>query len=244
VKRYAFRGDSACDNGELLAWLDDEQRPGGPTGHIDYAISARMVEPLVAAARAVRETDWSALRTEADGTRRQWAELDYVPALPSEKKQARPRRYIGLRLLKPQGELFDDGHDRKHFAVVTNRTERGPQVIEWHREKAGTVEHAHDELKNALAAARLPSQKFGANAAWFAIQALSFNVLSAMRAAAPDPELSNARIKRLRYRLLLVGARLTRFSRKITLRFAAPRAWVTMILRLLAAFPCRVQPTG
>ena len=244
VKRYAFRGDSACDHGELLAWLDDEQRDGGPQGPIDYAISARMVEPLVAAARAVRETDWHSLGTEADGTRRQWAELDYVPALPSEKKQARPRRSIGLRLLKPQGELFDDGHDRKHFAIVTNRTERGPRVIEWHREKAGTVEHAHDELKNALAAGRLPSQKFGANAAWFAIQALSFNVLSALRAAAPDPELSNAQIKRLRYRLLLVGARLTRFSRKITLRFAAPRAWVTMIRRLLAAFPCRVQPTG
>ncbi|MEK7753191.1 MAG: IS1380 family transposase [Acidobacteriota bacterium] len=244
VKRYGFRGDSACDNGALLAWLDEEQREGGPAGRIDYAISARMVEALVTAAHAVDESAWHSLATEADGTCRQWAELDYVPALASEKKQARPRRYLGLRLLKPQGELFNDGHDRKHFAIVTNRTERGSQVIEWHREKAGTVEHAHDELKNALAAGHLPSQKFGANAAWFAIQALAFNVLSALRAAAPDPELSSARIKRLRYRLLLVGARLTRFSRTITLRFAAPRAWVTMMRRLLAAFPCRVQPTG
>lgn len=244
VKGYGFRGDSACDNGALLAWLDDEQREDGPQGRIDYAISARMVEPLVAAARAVRDADWRLLAEEGDGTLRQWAELDYVPALPSEKKQAQPRRYIGLRLLKPQGELFDDGHDRKHFAVVTNRREGGARVIEWHREKAGTVEHVHDELKNALAAGRLPSQKFGANAAWFAIQALAFNVLSALRAASPDPELSSARIKRLRYRLLLVGARLTRFSRTITLRFAASRSWVAMIRRLLAAFPCRVQPTG
>ena len=244
VKRYGFRGDSACDNGGLLRWLDDEEREGGPGGRIDYAISARMVEDLAKAARAVGEAQWHTLAKEKDGTLRQCAELDYVPALPSEKKQARPRRYIGLRLLKPQGELFDDGHDRKHFAIVTNRTERGAQVIEWHREKAGTVEHVHDELKNALAAARMPSQKFGANAAWFALQALAFNVLSALRAAAPDPELNVARIKRLRYHLLMVGARLARLSRKITLRFAAPRAWITMIRRLLAAFPCRVQPTG
>jgi hypothetical protein len=244
VKRYAFRGDSACDHGALLRWLDDEQRAGGPAGRMDYAISARMVEELLKAARAVAEPQWQLLAKEPDGTLRQWAELDYVPALPTEQKQARPRRYIGLRLLKPQGELFDDGHDRKHFALVTNRTERGPQVIEWHREKAGTVEHVHDELKNALAAARMPSQKFGANAAWFAIQALAFNVLSALRAATPDPQLQSARIKRLRYHLLVVGARLARFSRKITLRFAAPRTWITMIRRLLAAFPCRVQPTG
>jgi hypothetical protein len=31
------------------------------------------------------------------------------------------------------------------LAIVTHCTERGPQVIEWHREKAGTVEHVHDE---------------------------------------------------------------------------------------------------
>jgi hypothetical protein len=244
IRRYAFRGDSACDHGALLGWLDDAQREGGPGGRIDYAISARMGNELVEAARAVGEGQWHTLAREQDGTLRQWAELDYVPALPSETKQARPRRYLGLRLLKPQGTLFDDGHDRKHFAIVTNRTESGPQVITWHREKAGTVEHVHDELKNALAASRLPSQKFGANAAWFAIQALAFNVLSALRAATPDPELQVARIKRLRYHLLLVGARLARFSRKITLRFAAPRAWIAKIRRLLDAFPCRVQPTG
>ena len=127
---------------------------------------------------------------------------------------------------------------------MTNRTERGDRVIEWHREKAGTVEHTHDEMKNALAAGRLPSQKFGANAAWFAINALAYNVLAALRAAAPEPELRIARVKTLRYQFLLVGVRLTRFSRKITLRFAAPRAWVDRMRRLLEAFPCRIQPTG
>jgi hypothetical protein len=53
-----------------------------------------------------------------------------------------------------------------------------------------------------------------------------------------------ARIKTLRFEFLTAGARLTRFSRKITLRFAASREWVARIIRLLAAFPCRVQPTG
>ena len=244
VTTFGFRADSACDEGRLLKWLDDEQRDGGPHVRIAYAVSARMCQELVDAALAVRESDWRTFGKDTDGTLRQTAELDYVPALPTESKDARPRRYIGLRFLKPQGELFNDGHDRKHFAVVTNRTERGGHVIEWHREKAGTIEHVHDEMKNALAAAALPSQKFGANAAWFALNAVVFNVMAAIRAAAPDPELRVARVKRLRYCLLLAGARLTRFSRKITLRFAATREWIAMIRRLLAAFPCRVQPTG
>ena len=68
--------------------------------------------------------------------------------------------------------------------------------------------------------------------------------MAGLRAAAAEPEDRVARVKSLRFNLLLVSARLTRFSRKITLRFAGTRAWVDRLLRLLEAFPCRVQPTG
>jgi hypothetical protein len=244
TRGLAFRGDSACDNQELLAWLDDADRADGPKGAIHYAVSARMEPELAASARRVPEKAWTTFGTDADGTLKQWAQLDYVPGLASERKDAWPRRYVGLRFLKPQGELFDDGHDRKHFAVVTNRTEDGAKVVEWHREKAGTVEHVHDELKNELAAGRMPSQKFGANAAWFALNAIAYNVAAALRAAEPEPEARVARVRTVRYHLLLLGARLSRFSRKITLRFAASKERIARVLRVLEAFPCRIQPTG
>ena len=51
--------------------------------------------------------------------------------------------------------MFHDGSDRHHHAVVTNRTERGDHVVNWHREKAGTIEQVHDQLKNGLAAGRM-----------------------------------------------------------------------------------------
>jgi hypothetical protein len=244
VRLPAFRGAGACDNRELLDWLDDEDRADGPEGVIRYAVSARMEPELAASVRRVPERAWTPFGKEADGTLRQWADLDHVPGLAGERKDARPRRYIGLRFLKPQGELFDDGHDRKHFAVVTNRTEDGAKVLEWHREKAGTVERVHDEMKNELAAARMPGRKSGANAAWYALNAIAYNVAAALRAAEPEPEARVARVRIVRYHLLLPGARLSRFSRKVTLRFAASRERIARVLHVLAAFPCRVQPTG
>jgi hypothetical protein len=58
----------------------------------------------------------------------------------------------------------------RHFAVVTNRSDpeggNGLDLIRWHCQKAGTIEHTHGVLINELAGAALPSQKFGANAAW------------------------------------------------------------------------------
>lgn len=127
--------------------------------------------------------------------------------------------------------------------MITNREEAAEKVVEWHRGKAGTVEHVHDETKNELAPARLPSQTFGANAAWFALNAIAYNMIAAIRAADPDPEGRTRRVRSVRFQVLTVGARFARLSRKIVLRFAAPKEWVKRILKLLEAFPCRVQPT-
>jgi hypothetical protein len=91
------------------------------------------------------------------------------------------RRYLALRVRPRQGELFADGSTVKHFAIVTNREGDGLTLIRWHREKAGTVEHTHHVLKNELAAAALPSGKFGPNAAWFRLNVLTDNLLSALK---------------------------------------------------------------
>ena len=54
--------------------------------------------------------------------------------------------------------------DRHFHAVITNQQELdGGRLLEWHREKAGTVEHTHDEVKNELGGGHVPSQRFGVN---------------------------------------------------------------------------------
>ena len=55
VKEFYYRGDAACHESNLLNWLRDEKRPGGPPGKIGFAISARMSEALHAAIEAVSE---------------------------------------------------------------------------------------------------------------------------------------------------------------------------------------------
>jgi hypothetical protein len=44
-----------------------------------------------------------------------------------------------------------------------------------------------------------PSGKFGANAAWLRLQVLTLNLLELLKAAGLDPELRQARPKRLRF---------------------------------------------
>jgi hypothetical protein len=245
VTEYSFRGDSACHESALLSWLRDAERDGGPKGFIGFAVSARMSEDLGKALKTVAETQWTTFGKDADGTVRQWAEVDFVPGEKVEKKDIEPLRYVGLRLLKPQGELFADGHDKHYHAVITNRWDAdGGELLTWHRQKAGTVEHVHDEIKNGLGGGQLPSGKFGANAAWFRIACIAHNILVAVKRAWPDETLHHAKAKRVRFVLINVAGRFSRDRRKITLRLSATAAWIKWFIRLFARFPLATQPTG
>jgi len=199
---------------------------------------------LLQAVTRVPETAWQTYATEADGTLRQWAEVDFVPGQKTERKDRQPLRYVGLRLLKAQGSLFADGSDRKHYAVLTNLEWAGDRLLRWHREKAGTIEHAHDELKNALGGGRLPSQKLAVNAAWFTVALLAYNVASAIKGLCFDPEERAARFKRYRLLGVHLAGRMSRTGCKLRLRLRASVEAIARLQRVWEVFDLPTQATA
>jgi hypothetical protein len=243
LARY-FRGDSACHENELLGWLKHPDRAQEPGGRIGFAVSARMSGGLAQALAKVREADWQTFATEPDGTLRQWAVVDFVPGEAGEKKDRAPLRYVGLRLLKPQGVLFNDGTDRHHHAVVTNLDWDGAKLLNWHREKAGTVEHVHDEVKNALAGGHLPSGHFAVNAAWFKLALLSYNIASAIKGLCFSPQERTARFKKYRLLLVHLAGRMSRFQSKLRLRLRASNEAIARVQKVWSVFALPTQATA
>ncbi len=241
VKRRYFRGDSACHERELLQWLRAPERAKEPGGPIGFCVSARMSQDLQKAVLRVPEKQWQVLGQEPDGTQRQWAELDFVPGERGEKKQRQPLRYVGLRLLKPQGALFADGSDRHHHAVVSNLAWAGDRLLNWHREKAGTVEHVHDEIKNGLAGGHVPSQLFGANAAWFKLTLMLYNLGSAIKGLCLDAEERLARWKKLRLLIIHLSGRLNRNACVLRLRFCASKEAIARVQKVWEVFDLPTQ---
>jgi hypothetical protein len=152
------------------------------------------------------------------------------------KDRPAPPRSLTIRISQRQGRRFADGGAVKHVAIVTNLPDpeggSGRDLIRGQRGKAwppgwGTgpqprsggqaVEHAHHVLTNELAAEALPSQKFGANAAWFRLNVLLHNLPSAFKRVALPPELHAARPKRLRFVLNGLG-KVVRHARETVLR--------------------------
>ncbi len=221
VKTYYFRGDSACHENDLLNWLRDEQRKEGPQGCIGFAISARMTEALHEAILAVPEREWKAYGEPHPNETRECAEVPFVPAEKSEHKDTKPLRYVAIRITKKQGELFEDGLKVRHFAILSNIWDwSAERLMQWHREKAGTIEAVHDVVKNELAAGVLPCKYFGANAAWLRLAVITHNLLTAMKRLALPAELLTARPKRLRFLIFNTAGRVVHHARNLVLRLA------------------------
>jgi len=216
VERY-FRGDSACHEQNLMEWLRDEQRVGGPQGRIGFAVSARMNPALQAEIMATPESQWQPY-SENSVVVKECCELDYVPEDPGHPYRE-PLRYLAIRIRKKQQALFADGSTVKHFAVVSNIWDWTPKrLLQWHREKAGSIEALHDVIKNELAGGVMPCGRFGANAAWLRLAVLTHNVLTALKRLALPPELLAARPKRLRFLIFNTPGKLVHHARRTLLR--------------------------
>ena len=92
----------------------------------------------------------------------------------------------------------------------------------------------------------MPSQKFGADAAWFKLALLAYNLASAITglACAEDELLRDAELKRLRFHLIHIAGRLSRSQCKMRLRFLASPETVQRILKVWETFPLPTQATA
>lgn len=219
VQEFYFRGDSGCWEKELLHWLRDEQRADGPRGPITFGISVRMTPNLKKHILRLPENLWKPYRKDAEGDSDCADVLNYWPQEEDRPEGAGPLRYVAIRFRKRQGELFADGSEAKYFAVATNQWEWDRvRLLEWQREKAGTVEALHDVLKNELAGGVMPCGRFGANAAWLRLTVMTHNVLTALKRLALPESWLRARPKRLRFQIFCSPGKLVAHARQIWLR--------------------------
>jgi Transposase DDE domain group 1 len=222
VRLVRFRSDSAAYVHELLDWCRREI-PGRP--RIEFAISAEMSERLKAAIEALVEEDWNPLRKVTDQGwavgRKEWAEVEFVPTQSSRKRDLKPDRYLAIRIRPAQGELFPEGQAYHYFAVATNMWSwEGEKLLRWQRERCGTVEKVHDVLKNDLAGGVFPSKRFFANATWWRLNLLAYNVLAVMKRKALPVAWWPVRLKALRFHLLCIAGRVIEHGRRVYLKIA------------------------
>ena len=109
----------------------------------------------------------------------------------------------------------------KLFGVVTNRKDIGDQVIWRPRERCGKSEERHSVMKSDLTGGRRPSGLFGANAAWWALMILAFNVNAAIKRLVLGRDWLTKQMKAPRFRLIGLLGRVVSDAGQLIIRLGA-----------------------
>jgi hypothetical protein len=244
VKKIYLRSDTAGYQEELLLYCGEGKDPR--FGVIEFAIGADVTEAFREAVRATAESEWKPLIRWIDGkpqqTDQEWAEIAYVPNWAGYSRKQADYRFLAIREPLRQLPLGDEGELpfptqafgrkglHKLFALVTNRGLPGDQVIWWLRERCGKSEEVHSAMKSDLAGGQMPSGLFGANAAWWALTILAFNLNAAMKRLALGEKWEPKRMKALRYHLIGLPGRVVAHARRLIIRLGGGAEALATIL--------------
>jgi len=194
-----------------------------------FSISVRLQESHRQLIEAIPEEQWTPIPYWKEGAA-SVAEIPYRPFGGKQTYRMIIRRVEALA----NGQQQLPGVGYLHFAFLTDRAGDMLELEADHRQHA-VVENVIRDLKHGLALDHMPSGRFGANAAWLALNVIAHNLVRWMGRLAGFPV---ACLKTWRHRFLSLPARLVHRGRGLRLRF--PRGWrwqaafLTLLTRLRA----------
>lgn len=129
-------------------------------------------------------------------------------------------RLIVIRWPKLQAELFDSS-PYFYQAIATNRQEEAEEVIKLHNQR-GEVENYIKELKNGFGMEWMPCGESYANAVFFRIGVIAYNLFLAMKLLVLPPWYRTFTIQTVRWRLYQIAGAVVRHAHQLLLKLRAP----------------------
>jgi hypothetical protein len=184
-----FRSDSAAYQAELFNYC--ERRT------IQFAIGADLDEAVRGAIAAIPPEKWRAYQ---DG----WI----AETVHTMNKTEEAFRLVVIR--RPaQGELFEEGKERLPV-IASNREENAEETVAWYNQRGETSENRLKELKLGVGMERMPCGQFEANAMFFRIGALAYNLHRLFELQALPEGWVRYQVRTVRWRLDLVAGKVVR----------------------------------
>lgn len=206
-RRIYFRSDSAAYQ---AAVINHYSRPGR-----SFTITADLDAAVKGEIQHLPETAWQPYRT-ADGVATDREITETVHTMSGTEQAF---RLIVLRWPNPQPSLFEANRYGYH-AVATNRQEGASEVI-WKHNERGNCENWHKELKVGFGMEQMPCGEFAANAMYFAIGVLAYNLGQRLKRGVLPECYRTATVTTLRWKLYRLAGKLVRHARGWMLQIKA-----------------------
>ncbi len=203
------RSDSAAYQTDVLNYLTREK--------LQYTISADQNATEMAEIHALPEAAWKAVSGEA-----------YLVAetVHTFNGTAEAFRLVAKRTPVMQMDLFTG--EWKYWLVATNIAGEemdAAAIVKFHAAR-GEMERIIGELKAHFNLDHMPCGQFAANALYFAVGLLAYNVVQLMKQIGFGKETMTKSIRTMRYELMHLAGRVVTHARYLMLQVAAPQTYV------------------
>lgn len=212
-KRIAYyRADSASYQAGVIDRCFDD--------NVLFTITADQDRAVKEVIRSIQPGDWESHQGD-----REIAET--VHTMNHSKKAF---RLIVQRWPKLQAELFDPDPYCYHV-ISTNREEPAREVVALHNQR-GQAENFIKELKEGFGMDWMPCGETHANAVFFRIGVIAYNLFQAMKLLSLPPWWRTSTIATARWRLYQTAARVVRHAHQVLLKLAAPGDKIKLFLSM------------
>jgi hypothetical protein len=198
-KIKAFRADSAAYQAKVINYCQ--------SNGIEYAIGGDLDQAVKKVIATMKDEEWSVYQNGFIG--------ETVHCM-NETKEA--FRLVVIR--RPyQSHLFDDEQRAERYTVIaTNRGESAGEVVKWYNQRGECSENRIKELKIGFGMERMPCGQFGANAVFFRIGVLAYNVGRLFVLSALDMSWHRHQVQTLRWKLYGTAGKIVFHGRYIYLK--------------------------
>ena len=195
---------------------------------VRFSITIRQRQSLRHLIEAIPEDAWTPIPYWMDGA----ADVAETTCTPFQSEPgAAPVRLIVRRVRPTPGSQLALFTTCSYHACITGRDGETLELEADHRRHA-EIENAIRDLKYGVGLNHLPSERFAANAAWLAVQAMAHNLARWTARLGLGEKLATT--KTLRRRFFSLAGRLTRPARRLTLHLPQRWPWETQFSRALA----------
>jgi hypothetical protein len=204
-KRIArFRADSASYQSDVINELEEDK--------VDWTITADQ-DPAVR--KAIKDIPEEAWQRPYPG-----CEYELSETVHSMEKTKASFRLVVKREERRQKSLFEQER-YFHYAVATNLPEEtsAQDALVWHNQR-GQAENYNKELKMGFGQDQMPCGQTHANAVYFRIGVIAYNLFIGFRRLACPEAWGRHTIMTFRWKLVQIAGRIVRHAGQVVLKLA------------------------
>jgi len=184
-----LRSDSAAYQADIINYCESEG--------IEFAIGADLDEAVLQAIRAIPDKDWKSYKN------------GYIAeTIHSMNKTKDAFRLIVIRRTYQSNIFAQEDVSVKYTVIATNRMESAEDVVKWYNQRGECSENRIKELKIGFGMERMPCGQFEANATFFRIGVVAYNLFRLFILKALATSWHRHQVQTVRWRLYQIAGKI------------------------------------